>query len=420
REVLARLALPESVAHADAFVLHPSMMDAAFQIADSLILQPRANGGCLPFFVKELVVRRRPGRDAWVHVRLAGGDATLARYDIDLIDPDGTVCVSMREFSARAETAGGSGRPNTYRAAEWRAAECDGERDGNELSELNELNEGNEGNERRRAAPRVAVLDASPRLAHALRGIGVDALWLPADAAHAARGPALRDLDAALHAGAARDLLVLADERRELDDDALRAWLDGAPHAGGARRALVSIAGLADADARAVADIVERERHGRAADVRYDAGGARSVRGFADAAVARWLLDTDALRSGGVYWIAGANGPLGASLACHLATVERATVVLTDAHAIDAARLACLDGYRAGGARLEFIEGDAARDGAALAQRIRARHGRIDGVLHCAQHASAPTLAALAALDRATRADALDCFVACEARDADP
>ncbi|MFW2475178.1 polyketide synthase dehydratase domain-containing protein, partial [Burkholderia pseudomallei] len=365
REVLARLALPESVAHADAFVLHPSMMDAAFQIADSLILQPRANGGCLPFFVKELVVRRRPGRDAWVHVRLAGGDATLARYDIDLIDPDGTVCVSMREFSARAETAGGSGRPNTYRAAEWRAAECDGERDGNELSELNELNEGNEGNERRRAAPRVAVLDASPRLAHALRGIGVDALWLPADAAHAARGPALRDLDAALHAGAARDLLVLADERRELDDDALRAWLDGAPHAGGARRALVSIAGLADADARAVADIVERERHGRAADVRYDAGGARSVRGFADAAVARWLLDTDALRSGGVYWIAGANGPLGASLACHLATVERATVVLTDAHAIDAARLACLDGYRAGGARLEFIEGDAARDGAA-------------------------------------------------------
>ncbi|WP_009981521.1 polyketide synthase dehydratase domain-containing protein, partial [Burkholderia pseudomallei] len=187
REVLARLALPESVAHADAFVLHPSMMDAAFQIADSLILQPRANGGCLPFFVKELVVRRRPGRDAWVHVRLAGGDATLARYDIDLIDPDGTVCVSMREFSARAETAGGSGRPNTYRAAEWRAAERDGERDGNELSELNELNEGNE---RRRAAPRVAVLDASPRLAHALRGIGVDALWLPADAAHAARGPA--------------------------------------------------------------------------------------------------------------------------------------------------------------------------------------------------------------------------------------
>ncbi|MET5012150.1 hypothetical protein AAHH80_33300, partial [Burkholderia pseudomallei] len=90
--------------------------------------------------------------------------------------------------------------PNTYRAAEWRAAECDGERDGNEQSELNELNEGHEGNERRRAAPRVAVLDASPRLAHALRGIGVAALWLPADAALASRGPALRDLDAALHA----------------------------------------------------------------------------------------------------------------------------------------------------------------------------------------------------------------------------
>ncbi|MET5020694.1 hypothetical protein AAHH78_37695, partial [Burkholderia pseudomallei] len=76
--------------------------------------------------------------------------------------------------------------------------------------------------------------------------------------------------------------------------------------------------------------------------------------------------------------------------------------------------------YRAGGARLEVIEGDAARDGAALAQRLRARHGRIDGVLHCAPHASAPTLAALAALDRATRAVSLECLVAGEARDAAP
>ncbi|WP_143295893.1 hypothetical protein, partial [Burkholderia pseudomallei] len=69
-----------------------------------------------------------------------------------------------------------------------------------------------------------------------------------------------------------------------------------------------------------------RERHRRDADVRAAAAGALSVRGFADAAVARWLLDTDALRSGGVYWIAGANGALGASVARRLATVERATV----------------------------------------------------------------------------------------------
>ncbi|MET5116385.1 hypothetical protein AAHH79_40300, partial [Burkholderia pseudomallei] len=56
----------------------------------------------------------------------------------------------------------------------------------------------------------------------------------------------------------------------------------------------------------------------------------------------------------------------------------------------------------------------------ALAQAIRAGPGRIVGVRHCAHPASAPTLAARAALARATRADALDCFVACEARDADP
>ncbi|WP_443798364.1 polyketide synthase dehydratase domain-containing protein, partial [Burkholderia gladioli] len=56
-------ALPASAGAPEAFVLHPSMMDAAFQIADSLVLQPRANGGCLPFFVKSLEMRRRPGRE---------------------------------------------------------------------------------------------------------------------------------------------------------------------------------------------------------------------------------------------------------------------------------------------------------------------------------------------------------------------
>ncbi|MEO3712424.1 amino acid adenylation domain-containing protein, partial [Roseateles flavus] len=117
KEVLASLSLPAAAQRGDAFGLHPSMMDAAFQIADSLILQPRANGGCLPFFVKELVVWRPMGEQAHVHVRLSddpGGNTAVARYDIDFLNAEGQVCVSIREFSARAETADGDANANRY------------------------------------------------------------------------------------------------------------------------------------------------------------------------------------------------------------------------------------------------------------------------------------------------------------------
>ncbi|MBU9213786.1 amino acid adenylation domain-containing protein [Burkholderia gladioli] len=415
REVLARLALPASAGAPEAFVLHPSMMDAAFQIADSLVLQPRANGGCLPFFVKSLEMRRRPGREAWVHVRLAGGDGRVARYDIDLIDPDGTVCVSMREFSARAEAADGASEPNRYRAAVWQSGEPRDEREADAGAMVAGRHRGE------RDAPRVAVLEAAPRLSDELRRLGIDASWLPEgdDARHR---PALRDLardQAATQAeGRPRDLLVLADARQAPADDTLADWL-GHDAAATGRRALVLVAGLAEASAERVAALVERERHGHAAEVRHEADGTRRVRGWIDAAVPRWLLETDALRPGGCYWIAGANGALGASLACHLLTVERVTVVLSDAQPPEPAIVEAIERHRGEGARLVCLTGDAGRDAADLAARIRDRHGRIDGVLHCAHDpagaSSRDTLAALAAIDAATRADALDFLAACAA-----
>ncbi|WP_157627795.1 KR domain-containing protein, partial [Burkholderia gladioli] len=179
------------------------------------------------------------------------------------------------------------------------------------------------------------------------------------------------------------------------------------------------VAGLAEASAERVAALVERERHGHAAEVRHEADGTRRVRGWIDAAVPRWLLETDALRPGGCYWIAGANGALGASLACHLLTVERVTVVLSDAQPPEPAIVEAIERHRGEGARLVCLTGDAGRDAADLAARIRDRHGRIDGVLHCAHDpagaSSRDTLAALAAIDAATRADALDFLAACAA-----
>ena len=273
REVLARLDLPPAAPRDASLVLHPCMLDAAFQIADSLILQPRANGGCLPFFVKDVVVWRAPGQHAYAHVRLGDDDASgpVTRYDIDLLDADGRVCVSMKEFSARAETADGHAGANTY----W--ARCRG------------------------------------------------------DAAH------------------------------ELPET----------------------------------------------------GGRRPVRRFAAVEPDRWMLDRAAFRPEGVYWIADAANALGASLACHLGQVPGATVVLTDARALEPAMAQRIAAGFAAGARLEFMQAAVASAGAALADAIRSRHGAIAGVLHCAHASGAGTGhdGPLRALDEATRTDLLDFFI---------
>ncbi|HEX8619089.1 MAG TPA: polyketide synthase dehydratase domain-containing protein, partial [Thermoanaerobaculia bacterium] len=106
-EVLADLRLPGTLAEtADAFVLHPSLMDGALQAAVGLMdgdadaIQPR-----LPFALETLriVAPCTAEMSAWVHYA-AGSKAadSVVKLDIDLCDANGTVCVQLRGFSARA------------------------------------------------------------------------------------------------------------------------------------------------------------------------------------------------------------------------------------------------------------------------------------------------------------------------------
>ncbi|MCM2451867.1 non-ribosomal peptide synthetase [Agrobacterium vitis] len=104
-EALARFSLPDHrLPDAGSYALHPAIMDAAFQITDSLILQPEEKGGFLPFFVKRVEIARATPQRGFVHVRFSRGEkpsGPVVRYDIDIIDEYGALCVAIREFSAR-------------------------------------------------------------------------------------------------------------------------------------------------------------------------------------------------------------------------------------------------------------------------------------------------------------------------------
>jgi NADP-dependent 3-hydroxy acid dehydrogenase YdfG len=113
-QVLAKLSLPSFVSDTqDQFVLHPSLMDSALQASIGLMFDPgdsMPSGSttplklALPFALKELEIFGNCTSTMWSLVRYsddrAAGDK-VRKFDIDLCDETGTICVRMKGFSAR-------------------------------------------------------------------------------------------------------------------------------------------------------------------------------------------------------------------------------------------------------------------------------------------------------------------------------
>jgi aryl carrier-like protein len=119
-EVLAQLHLPESVAGTlDEFVLHPSLIDAAFQALFGLVAgNPRKNGQqstnqitFLPFAVDRIDVVDKCEIEmfAWIRPEQRNGSsgADAGKVDIDLCDNRGRIRVRLRGLLARP--MGGAG-----------------------------------------------------------------------------------------------------------------------------------------------------------------------------------------------------------------------------------------------------------------------------------------------------------------------
>jgi acyl transferase domain-containing protein/SAM-dependent methyltransferase len=92
-QVLARLRLPPA-APPSASPWHPALVDGAIQA--SVGLASDAGGTAVPFALDAFDGWRACGDQMWAHVRDAGG--TL---DIDLVDDGGRVCVRMRGYTSR-------------------------------------------------------------------------------------------------------------------------------------------------------------------------------------------------------------------------------------------------------------------------------------------------------------------------------
>ncbi|MCP4110573.1 MAG: SDR family NAD(P)-dependent oxidoreductase, partial [Desulfobacteraceae bacterium] len=103
-QTLAKLSLPSS--DRDRFVLHPGLTDSALQASVSLMTDHGAapSEPALPFALEQLDIFGRCTPGMWAVVRYGGGASAgdrIVKFDIDMCDEQGNICVRMKGFSAR-------------------------------------------------------------------------------------------------------------------------------------------------------------------------------------------------------------------------------------------------------------------------------------------------------------------------------
>ncbi|HWX64799.1 MAG TPA: SDR family NAD(P)-dependent oxidoreductase, partial [Rhodanobacter sp.] len=116
---LAWIALPDALkALQESYVLHPSVLDAALQAAIAFQADSASGLGeaalMLPFALGSLEVLAPCTDNMWAVIRRSAGhaaDDVLQKFDIDLCNENGSVCVRLGEFCARATTHAGSDEP---------------------------------------------------------------------------------------------------------------------------------------------------------------------------------------------------------------------------------------------------------------------------------------------------------------------
>jgi len=429
RQVLVELSLPEALhAEAEAYRLHPALLDAAIQ---GTVVLLRGERPALPFALRELRQYGPCATRMWAWVRLsvgAAGSAAMPAFDIDMCDAQGVVRVRLAGLSLRLLEAGEAAAADaaaavtsaaalSYGVREWRPAPL--------AAPAVPVNAGG----------LVFVAGAAPdpqrdrQLAEAL-GASVEALALP-PAEQAAAG-----LEAAFQV-VLRGVQRMMGERRKADvcivlpdDEAGRLFAPLAAllqvalqESSRLRGRLMMVAGLAQLPAAALAERVRAElgAPGAMHEVRYDLAGQREASVVAPLALPTASLG-EVFKPGGVYWLTGGLGGLGRLIAEAVAGLSGVVLVLSGrgpANGRDAA-------LRERGVTLDYFLADVANaeDTQRVVAEILRRHGRLNGVLHAAgvlrdglivnktaEHASAvfaPKARGLSNLDAATRGLALD------------
>ncbi|XXR37670.1 SDR family NAD(P)-dependent oxidoreductase [Sorangium sp. So ce375] len=424
-QVLARLSLPPSVAHTqDRYVLHPSLLDSAFQAAVVLMKAETSSRPSLPFALEQVEIFSACTPSMWAYLRPSAGAQPgdkVQKLDIDLCDAEGAICARIRGLSFRVlegEIQKGVGL--ALLAPRWteRAAAPAGTR-----AEI--------------AKHLVLLCGWEPSVAGSVAGRvqaslpGVECLALQADGldfeAYAAQAFTL--IQDILRGKPSGDVLV-----QVVVSDLLLTGLSGLLQT--AERENPRVKGqviLLDAasEPQGLIDAVTANSGVPGERLIQVRDGKRSIREWHEVTPGE---DASGLfhRDRGVYLITGGAGGLGLIFAKEIAArASEPTVILTGRSPLDEERRARLAELEGAGARAVYRQVDVADARAvdALLEEVQAEHGSLNGVIHCAgvkrdsfilkkttqelREVLAAKVAGTLHLDRATQGMRLDYFLLC-------
>ncbi|CAL9331576.1 SDR family NAD(P)-dependent oxidoreductase [Streptomyces sp. Tu 3180] len=434
-QILARLVLPGSVRAArDAFVLHPSLLDATLQASLGIGLATGAAEALdvsgmkpsLPFGLDELEVLGGCPESMWAWIRFGAGsraDGQVFKLDIDLCDDGGRVRVRIRGMSYRVleGEVGGHG-PDAVSCVSflpvWREAPPGGDPDvapQERVVLLPDLPVLGELLARRDPAARLLRLtSAAPGIAERFTEYTVQAL------------DHLRRLMAEGVRHGVRVQLVVPDEAGLAATRGLLGLLKSAQAEEPGLLPQVVVVDPAETAERTMSRLAAARRHPDASCVRFRADrvevlGWREGGTSAEARVP-W-------RSGGVYLVTGGLGGVGTLVARDMAEVRDVTIVLAGRSPLGPEQESLLDALRDRGADVRHARVDVTRAAAvrSLVDGILREHGALHGIIHAAgvlrdglvrgktaddcRAVLAPKVAGLVNLDEASRDVPLDFLV---------
>ncbi|MEQ8784417.1 MAG: amino acid adenylation domain-containing protein [Roseibium album] len=116
--VLVRLRVPRVIADQEGdFLLHPSILDAAFQAVLVAFASDGDAGLALPFAIDRLTVYGPTVPDMWAHLSVSPAASSIRKLNIDLIGETGKICVRLEGFSLKELKAPVTERPSAVAQA---------------------------------------------------------------------------------------------------------------------------------------------------------------------------------------------------------------------------------------------------------------------------------------------------------------
>ncbi|WP_157998054.1 type I polyketide synthase [Ornithinibacillus scapharcae] len=101
--IIAQISIPEIVRDTmEQFLLHPSMLDGALQASIGFALHAIETKPSVPFAIDEMEVYGHCESNMWsVIKKVNSADSRVVKYDIDLCDDKGHVCVRIKGYTSR-------------------------------------------------------------------------------------------------------------------------------------------------------------------------------------------------------------------------------------------------------------------------------------------------------------------------------